>query len=68
MSAQESQKRGARSEAQKQQRARHGYNPIPPARPVGGASGEHTPEKSSDEDVSLRLNEKTQRRTHAKGE
>ncbi|HZI88507.1 MAG TPA: hypothetical protein VFD48_16865 [Pyrinomonadaceae bacterium] len=68
MSTQESQKRGVRSEAQKQERARHGYNPIPPANPVSGASGEHAPDKSSDEDVSLRLNEKTQRRTHGKDE
>lgn len=68
MSTQESQKRGARSEAQKQQRARHGYNPIPPAKPVDGACGEPASDASSDEDVSLRLNEKTQRRTHAKGE
>lgn len=68
MSTQESQKRGARSEAQKQERARHGYNPIPAANPVYGASGEHAPDTSSDEDVSLRLNEKKQRRTRAKDE
>jgi hypothetical protein len=62
MSTQESQKRGIRSEAQKESRVRDGYNPIPPAKPVDGAFGEPAPDSPTDEDVSLRLNEKTQRK------
>ncbi|HEX6728738.1 MAG TPA: hypothetical protein VF074_01950 [Pyrinomonadaceae bacterium] len=55
---QESQKRGIRSDAQKQQRARKGYDPIPPSNEVGGAFGRHEPDRQSDEDLSLSLNEK----------
>jgi hypothetical protein len=66
MSTQESQKRGVRSEAQKEMRARNGYNPIPPANPVDGAHGEHAPDSPSDEDVSLRLNEKALRKSRAR--
>jgi len=40
MSEQQSQKRGVRSEAQKTERAREGYDPIPPSQPVAGAFGE----------------------------
>lgn len=39
MDQQQSQKTGKRSDAQKQDRARDGYNAIPPAEPVGGAFG-----------------------------
>jgi hypothetical protein len=61
MSRQESQKRGIRSDAQKQQRARKGYDPIPPSNEVGGAFGQHEPDRQSDEDLSLSLNEKRAR-------
>ena len=63
MSTQESQKRGVRSEAQKDARARDGYNPIPPAKPVEGAFGEHAPDSHSDEDVSLELTRECNERT-----
>jgi hypothetical protein len=62
MSRQESQKRGVRSEAQKQQRARKGYDPIPPSNAVGGAFGNPEPDRQSDEDLSLSLNEKRARK------
>lgn len=50
---QQSQKTGVRSDAQKQQRARQGYDPIPPSNPVAGAHGEHRPDHASDQEVSL---------------
>jgi hypothetical protein len=39
MGEQQSQKRGVRSEAQKEEKARDSYAPIPPANAVGGAFG-----------------------------
>lgn len=54
MSAQQSQKRGLASEDQKTERARDGYEPIPPANPVPGAFGEPNRETSTDEDVASR--------------
>ncbi|HLM24544.1 MAG TPA: hypothetical protein VK274_05770 [Pyrinomonadaceae bacterium] len=56
MEEQQSQKTGIRSDAQKQQRAREGYDPIPPAQPVAGAFGEHKPDRTSDQDASLDIN------------
>jgi hypothetical protein len=53
MGEQQSQKRGVRSEAQKEERARDSYEPIPPANPVGGAFGEHKRDTPTDQDVSL---------------
>ena len=53
MGEQQSQKRGVRSEAQKEERARAGYSPIPPSNPVGGAFGEHKSETPTDQDISL---------------
>ena len=61
MSQQQSQKRGVRSEGQKLERAREGYDPIPPSQPVAGAFGEHASETATDQDVALRLNEKRAR-------
>ena len=58
MSEQQSHKRGVRSEAQKEARAREGYAPIPPSNPVGGAFGENEPGTTSDEDLSLSLDGK----------
>lgn len=49
----QSQKTGLRSDAQKQNRARQGYDPIPPANPVAGAFGEPEPDRASDQEVSL---------------
>jgi hypothetical protein len=69
MSEQQSQKRGVRSEAQKEARARGGYAPIPPSNPVDGASGENKRNTLSDEDLSLSFDEKqTQRRRINQGE
>lgn len=50
----QSQKSGVKSEGQKQDRARQGYDPIPPANPVGGAFGEHKRDTATDQDVSLK--------------
>jgi hypothetical protein len=58
MGEQQSQKRGIRSDAQKMERAREGYEPIPPAQPVAGAFGDHASDTATDQDVALRLNEK----------
>lgn len=49
----QSQKRGVRSEAQKTDRARDGYAPIPPANPVAGAFGEHKRDTPTDQDAAL---------------
>lgn len=57
MGEQQSQKRGVRSEAQKETAARDTYNPIPPANPVAGASGTQQPVRET-EDVSFAINEK----------
>ena len=49
----QSQKTGKRSDAQKQQRAREGYDPLPASNPVAGASGEHKRDTPTDQEVSL---------------
>ena len=53
MAEQQSQKSGVRSEAQKTERARDGYNPIPPANPVAGAFGDRERETPTDQEASL---------------
>jgi hypothetical protein len=58
MGEQQSQKRGVRSEGQKLDRAREGYDPLPASQPVAGAFGEHSSDKATDQDVALRLDEK----------
>lgn len=58
MDEQQSQKRGVRSEGQKTERARDGYEPIPPAKPVAGAFGDHHGETPADEEPGLRLGAK----------
>ena len=58
MSEQQSQKRGMRSEDQKLDRARQGYDPLPATQPVAGAFGKHEPAGESDEDLALNKNEK----------
>ena len=60
MEEQQSQKTGVRSDAQKQNRAREGYDPIPPAQPVAGAFGEPGPDRDTDQDVSLDINTRKQ--------
>ena len=60
----QSQKRGIRSDAQKQHRARQGDEPIPPANPVAGAFGEHKSATASDQEVSLKkANNRSQKGT-----
>ena len=53
MAEQQSQKRGVRSEAQKTERAREGYEPLPASQPVPGAFGEHGADRHSDQDLAL---------------
>jgi hypothetical protein len=62
MSEQQSQKRGIRSEAQKEMRAREGYEPVPPANPVAGAFGENHRATPTDQELALTLEEKRARR------
>lgn len=68
MDEQQSQKRGVISEAQKTQRARSGYDPIPPSQPVAGAFADREAETASDQDVALRLDEKRRERAKQEGE
>ena len=65
MSEQQSQKRGLASESQKEQRARDGYAPIPPSNQVAGAFGNPESETPTDQDQSLRLEEKRRQRQEA---
>lgn len=60
MSEQQSQKRGVRSDAQKTDRARDGYEPIPPSNPVAGAFSEHDRNTPTDQDLALDLSTKRQ--------
>ena len=53
MEEQQSQKSGVRSEAQKADRARDGYNPIPPANEVAGAFGKRERDTPTDQEASL---------------
>jgi hypothetical protein len=60
MGEQQSQKRGIRSEAQKEEKARDSLAPIPPANAVGGAFGERNRDTPTDEEASLMANTKNQ--------
>ena len=62
MGQQQSQKRGVRSEAQKELRAREGYDPVPPSNPVAGAFGGDKRDTPTDQDLALSLEEKRARR------
>jgi hypothetical protein len=53
MGEQQSQKTGVRSEAQKLNRARDGYEPIAPANPVAGAFGDRERDTPTDRDTAL---------------
>ena len=53
MSEQQSQKTGVRSDAQKNDRACDGYDPIPPANPVAGAFGDRERDTPTDQEASL---------------
>lgn len=61
MSEQQGQKRGVRSEAQKTERAREGYDPLPPSNPVAGAFGEHDDGGITDVETAFRLGDKAGR-------
>ena len=50
----EAPKRGKKSDAQKLDDARQGYNRMPATQPVAGAFGEHKPNRESDQEVSLK--------------
>ena len=65
MSEQQSKKRGVRSDAQKQARAREGYEPIPPSQPVARAFGDQQSAQQSDQDLALQVDEKTRRQEQA---
>jgi hypothetical protein len=60
MGEQNSQKRGVRSEGQKEEKARDSYAPIPPANAVGGAFGERNRDTPTDQDASLAANTRHQ--------
>lgn len=62
MSEQHSQKRGLVSEAQKTERARDGYAPIPPSNPVAGAFGEAERDTPTDQDMALQQSAKNSER------
>lgn len=68
MSEQHSQKRGVHSEAQKTTTARHDYEPVPPASPVGGAFGEQQKDHQSDGDLAHTLEERRLQKTQANEE
>jgi hypothetical protein len=53
MGEHQSQKQGLRSSAQKEERARDAYAPLPASNEVGGAFGEAQPSRQTDEDLSL---------------
>ena len=61
MGEQQSQKRGARSDAQKQADARAGYEPMGATKPQDGAFGKQKREKQSDQDLALKQEEKRRR-------
>ena len=58
MSEQQSQKRGVRSDAQKQDDARNDYNPTPATSPVAGAFGGQNDNALTDQDLALDLENK----------
>ena len=51
--AQQSQKTGVRSDAQKRDRARDDYDSLPASNPVAGAFGEHKRDTPTDQDTAL---------------
>ena len=51
--AQQSQKIGVRSDAQKRDRARDDYDPLPASNPVPGAFGEHKRDTPTDQETAL---------------
>ena len=68
MSRQDSQKQGIRSEDQKLDRARQGYEPLPASNPVAGAFGEPGPDRESDRDMALNQNVKKNKKDRSEKE
>jgi hypothetical protein len=62
MGEQQSQKRGLKSSAQKEHRARNQYDETPASNRVAGAFGKTTPNKSSDKEIALTLDERRLKR------
>ena len=62
MAEQFSKKRGLKSSAQKEQRARNQYDETPASNAVAGAHGDVTPRKASDKDVALTMDERRAKR------
>lgn len=58
MAEQFSQKRGVRSSAQREERARNQYDEMPASSQVAGAHGKTKPRKASDKDVALAMDER----------
>ncbi len=58
MSEQQSQKRGLRSEAQKADDAREGYEPMGSTSPQDGAFGNQQKERQSDQELALTQEQK----------
>jgi hypothetical protein len=68
MSEQQSQKRGVKSDAQKQADARNSYDPIPATSPAAGAFGAQRPATQTDEDLALAQEEKRMRRENQRSD
>ena len=62
MGEQLSKKRGVRSSAQKEDRARNQYEETPASSQVAGAHGNTKPRKASDKDVALAMDERRVKR------
>ena len=62
MAEQFSQKRGVRSSAPKEDRARNQYEEMPASSQVAGAHGNTKPHKASDKDVALAMDERRVKR------
>lgn len=62
MTEQFSQKRGVKSSAQKEDRARNQYDEMPASSQVRGAHGSTKPRKASDKDVALAMDERRVKR------
>jgi hypothetical protein len=62
MAEQLSNKRGVKSSAQKEQRARNQYDETPASNRVAGAHGQTKPRRASDKDVALAMDERQKKR------
>lgn len=67
MAEQFSKKRGLKSSAQKEHRARNQYDETPASNRVAGAHGKVTPQKASDKDVALTMDERRVKRERETG-